>query len=354
MAAGVGKTFRMLQEARESQREGRDVVIGFVEFHGRPETSAQAAGFETVPRRRVPNRGMVVEEMDLPGVLRRRPEVCLIDELAHTNEPGLEHDKRYEDVEDVLTAGIDVFSTVNVQHLESVSGRVGEITGVPVRETLPDWVVNEADEVIVVNLTPVALLNRIREGKVFPARDVPRALGGFFVPGNLDVLREMALLQVVEEIEARQVPAHLLRQGDRLISGIRPERRERLLALVTPGAGAGPVLRRAWAAARRLDADLDALWAASPAGSADPTAEDGAGELRRLASVLEAELIVDRGGDLPAAVRRVAAERGTTCIVMGSPRPRRGLGRLREPAADAIRRAAPEVELRIVPLPADD
>lgn len=354
MAAGVGKTVRMLQEASESQREGRDVVIGFVEPHGRPETSAQAAGFETVPRRRVPHRGVMLEEMDLPGVLRRRPEVCLIDELAHTNEPGLEHGKRYEDVEDVLAAGIDVFSTVNVQHLESVSGRVGGITGVPVRETLPDSVVDQADEVIVVDLTPAALRERIREGKVVPARDVSRALGGFFVPGNLEVLREMALLQVVEEIEARRLPADLRRPGDRLISSVRPERRERLLALVAPGASAGPVLRRAWAAAQRLGADLDALWAAPPAASADATVEDQADALRRLSSLLEAELIVDRGGDLPAAVRRVAAERGTTCVVMGSPRPRRGLGRLRDPLADAIRNAVPEAELRIVPVSAND
>ena len=353
MAAGVGKTVRMLQEARVARHEGRDVVIGVVETHGRPETAAEAVGFETLPRRGVPHEDGEAEEMDLPGILRRRPAVCLIDELAHTNQPGLEHGKRYEDVEDVLAAGIDVFSTVNVQHLHSLSRRVEEITGVHVRETIPDSVVDEADEVIVVDLTPAALLERIREGKVFPSRDVPRALGGFFIPGNLDVLREMALLKVVEEIEARRLAAHVVETDEQRIGDIGPERRERLLALVAPGSSAAPVLRRAWAASQRMNAGLDVLWAAPPGTSADAAVEDRAEALRRLVSAYEVELIVDRGGDLPAAVRRVAAERGTTCVVMGAPGPRRGLARLRDPLGNAIRRAAPHAELRIVPTAGD-
>ena len=291
--------------------------------------------------------------MDLPGILRRRPEICLIDELAHTNPPGLEHRKRYEDVAEVLAAGIDVFSTVNVQHLHSLSHRVEEITGVPVRETLPDSVVDEADEVFGVDLTPAALLERISEGRVFPSRDVPRALGGFFIPGNLNVLREMALLKVVEEIEARRLAAHVVETDERRIGDVGPERRERLLALVAPGPSAGPVLRRAWAAAQRMNADLDVLWAAPPEPSADAADQDRLEALGRLVAAYEVGLIVDRGGDLPAAVRRVAAERGTTCVVMGSPRPRHGLARLSDPLADAVRSAAPHAELRIVPYAAD-
>src|ERR1041385_5931947 len=152
----------MLQEAHAEAEAGRDVVIGYLEPHHRPETSAQAAGLEVVPRRRLTHRGVSLDEMDLPGILRRRPELCLIDELAHANAPGVEHKKRFEDVQDVLAAGINVFSTVNVQHLESLNDRVVELTGTRVRETLPDRVLGEADEVVLVDLTPEALIARLR------------------------------------------------------------------------------------------------------------------------------------------------------------------------------------------------
>ncbi|HEX7268823.1 MAG TPA: histidine kinase, partial [Streptosporangiaceae bacterium] len=166
MAAGVGKTYRMLAEAQAQAEAGRDVVIGLLETHGRAETAALAAGLEVVPRRRVSYRGVHLEEMDLPGILRRAPELCLIDELAHANAPGLEHPKRFEDIADVLAAGIDVFSTVNVQHLESLNDQVAELTGVRVRETFPDSVLSSADEVVLMDLTPEALIQRLREGKV--------------------------------------------------------------------------------------------------------------------------------------------------------------------------------------------
>jgi two-component system sensor histidine kinase KdpD len=188
MAVGVGKTFRMLQEAQVVSAEGRDVAIGLLETHGRPETAAVATGLELIPRRLVAVHGAVIEEMDLPAIVRRAPQVCLIDELAHTNAPGLEHDQRYEDVEDVLAAGISVFSTVNVQHLQSVSERIAEKTGIVIRTTMPDRVIDEADEVVVVDLTPEALQARIIDGKVFPAGSVPVALERFFTKDNLDVL----------------------------------------------------------------------------------------------------------------------------------------------------------------------
>src|SRR5262245_25427686 len=168
MAAGVGKTYRMLQEGHSEQDTGRDVVIGYMEPHRRAETSALAEGLESLPRRQVSYRGTELEEMDLPAVLRRSPELALIDELAHTNAPGVEHGKRYEDVRDVLDAGIDVFSTVNVQHLESLNDQVTELTGTRVRETIPDAVLGEADEVVLIDLTPEALIERLRAGKVYP------------------------------------------------------------------------------------------------------------------------------------------------------------------------------------------
>ena len=165
MAAGVGKTYRMLQEGRA---EPRDTVIGLLETHGREETAIQAEGLEVVPRRIVTYRGTVIEEMDLPGILARAPALCLIDELAHTNAPGLQHAKRYEDVEDVLASGIDVFSTLNIQHLDSLNDQLAELSGVRVRETVPDKALQRADEIVVVDVTPETLLERLRAGKVLP------------------------------------------------------------------------------------------------------------------------------------------------------------------------------------------
>src|SRR6185503_10589235 len=169
------------------------VVIGILETHGRADTAAQAEGLEVIPRREIQYRGSVLEELDLPAIFQRAPELCLIDELAHTNAPGVEHAKRYEDIEDVLDAGVDVFSTVNVQHLESLNDRVAELTDVRVRETFPDSVLTAADEVVLVDLTPEALIERLQAGKVYPAERVPAALNGFFKVENLAALREVAL-----------------------------------------------------------------------------------------------------------------------------------------------------------------
>src|SRR3954452_24529313 len=205
MAAGVGKTHRMLTEAQAESEAGRDVVIGFVETHGRADTERQAAGLEWLPLRRVAYRGVRLEEMDLPGILARAPELCLIDELAHTNAPGLEHPKRYEDIRDVLAAGIDVFSTVNVQHLESLNDQVAQLTGVRVRETVPDDELAKADEVVLIDLPPEDLVSRLKDGKVYDAARVPAALNGFFRLESLRALREVALRQVAETVEARRI-----------------------------------------------------------------------------------------------------------------------------------------------------
>src|ERR1044072_6142367 len=204
MAAGVGKTYRMLSEAQAEAEAGRDVVIGLLETHGRADTEASAAGLERVPRRRVSYRGVRLEEFDLPGVLARAPELCLIDELAHTNAPGVEHPKRYEDIADVLDAGIDVFSTVNVQHLESLHDQVAELTGVRVRETVPDRVLADADEVVLIDLTPEALIARLKDGKVSEAARVPAAVNGFFRVETLRSRREVALRQLAENVEDRR------------------------------------------------------------------------------------------------------------------------------------------------------
>ena len=205
MAAGVGKTYRMLQEGHAEADAGRDVVIGYLEPHEREETTAQARGLEVVPRRSVAVREVAVEELDLAALIARAPQLALIDELAHSNPPGLENRKRYEDIAAVLAAGIDVFSTVNVQHLESLNDQVAELTGVRVRETVPDSVIGEADEVVLIDLTPEALIARLQAGKIYPTSSIDAALNNFFKIENLAALREVSLRQVAEDVESKRL-----------------------------------------------------------------------------------------------------------------------------------------------------
>ena len=354
MAAGAGKTYQMLREGQAEAENGRDVVIGYLEPHGRVETVAQAEGLETVPRRRVAYRDSELEEMDLPALLRRQPELALIDELAHTNAPGLEHRKRYEDVEDVLAAGIDVFSTVNVQHLESLNDQVAELTGIRVRETIPDAVLGAADEVILIDITPQSLVERLRAGKVYPAERVQAALNNFFKVENLAALREVALRQVAEEVEAKRIPmdpdaARSGRPGDeRLIDNAASAAvGERLLALITPEAKSQRVVRRAWRSAQRLGADLDVLWVADH----EPTDQEREqlDALRRLSSVLGAHLLLEHGDDVAAVAQRVAQDRGTTYVLMGTPKPRSALRRLTQTSLPfRLLELLPGVDLRIV------
>ena len=349
MAAGVGKTYRMLQEAQAEAESGRDVVIGYLEPHKRPETAAQAAGLEVVPRRRVTYRDITLDELNLAAILDRRPELCLVDELAHTNAPGVEHGKRYDDVQDVLGAGIDVFSTVNVQHLESLNDQVAELTGTRVRETLPDGVLSTADEVVLVDLTPEALIQRLRVGKVYPGERVEAALNGFFKLENLAALREVALRQVAEDVEAKRLTLETVtHDGERMLEAAAPQAvGERLLALVKPTPKSQRVVRRAWRSAQRLQAELDILWVSSH--EPDEAERDQLDALRRLATLLGAHLLVEPGDDIAETVQRVAADRGTTYVLMGRPRPRNALRRLATPALPfRLLQLLPGVDLRIV------
>jgi two-component system sensor histidine kinase KdpD len=352
MAAGVGKTYRMLQEGQAEAEAGRDVVVGYLEPHGRIETIAQAEGLELAPRRRVRYRDAELEEMDLPGILARAPELCLIDELAHTNAPGVEHEKRYEDVRDVLAAGIDVFSTVNVQHLESLNDQVTQLTGVRVRETIPDAVLSAADETVLVDVTPEALIARLRAGKVYAPERVPAALGNFFKIENLAALRETALRQVAEgvELERRVRGGQTGRREDRLLSRAAPQAiSERLLALITPTPRSQRVVRRAWRSAQRLGAELDLLVVRSPGAVASVEEREQLEALRRLASVLGAHLLLEEGDDVADVAIRVARGRGTTYLLMGTPKPRGAWRRLTQPALPfRLLRGLPGVDLRIV------
>jgi two-component system, OmpR family, sensor histidine kinase KdpD len=350
MAAGVGKTYRMLQEGQAEAEIGRDVVIGYLEPHGRAETTALAERLEMIPRRRVSYRDSVLEEMNLPAVLARMPELCLIDELAHTNAPGVEHVKRFQDIADVLDAAIDVYSTVNVQHLESLNDQVAELTGIRVRETVPDAILGAADEVVLIDITPQSLIERLLAEKIYPGERIQAALNNFFKVENLSALREISLRQVAEEIEAKRIPSDTggRPHDERLLATAAPQAiGERLLALITPQPKSQRVVRRAWRSAQRLGAELDLLWVADH----EPTREEQAqlDALRRLASVLGAHLLIEHGDDVALVAQRVARERGTTYVLIGTPQPRGALRRLTTPALPyRLLALLPGVDLRIV------
>jgi two-component system sensor histidine kinase KdpD len=340
-APGVGKTYRMLQEGRQALTEGRDVVIGYLEPHDRPETAALSDGLEAVQRLRAAHGTLDLEEMDVDAVIRRAPELTLIDELAHTNAPGMKHEKRHEDIEDVLDAGIDVISTVNVQHLESLNDSISEFTGVRVRETFPDRVLDDADEVVLVDISPEALQERIRAGKVYPRDRIETSLTNFFRRENLEALREFALREVAEDAEARRQtnvldPLSLQAVG------------ERVLALIEPQPKSQRILRRAWRSAQRLGSEIDALWVRPPGYR--PTADEAIqlAALRRLASVLGIHFLEEEGDDLVDAIHRVADERGSTYVFVGTPDERRRVEILRGSLLSRMVRELPGVDIRVV------
>ncbi len=353
MAAGVGKTYRMLQEGHAEMAEGRDVVIGYLEPHKRPETAAQAEGLEVVPRRRVEYRDTLLEEMDLPALIARKPDLALIDELAHTNAPGVEHDKRCRDVLDVLAAGIDVFSTVNVQHLESLNDQVAELTGAVVRETLPDQVLANADQVVLIDFTPEALIERLRAGKIYPDQNIEAALNNFFRIENLAALREMALRQVAETVEAKRLVVEpglgTVRLEERVEADVPKAVGERLLALVRPRASSQRLIRRAWRSSQRLGSDLDLLWVKPPGAQLTGKKETQLRALNRLAAILGTHLFVEEGDDIVAVAADFARRHGSTYIFVGETQPRPFYRRLREPLPIRIMHATPPgVDVRIV------
>jgi two-component system sensor histidine kinase KdpD len=341
----------MLLEGHAEQEAGRDVVIGLLETHGRLDTAKLADGLPILPRRRVSYRGTTLEDMDLPAILGRAPEVCLIDELAHTNAPMLEHAKRYEDVDDVLDAGIDVISTVNVQHLESLNDQIAELSGVRVRETIPDAVLGRADEVVLVDLTPEALIDRLQAGKVYRPERIDAALNNFFRIENLSALREVALRQVAQEEGHKRLAVAEPGVGtrDETIAVEAPQAvRERLLALVEPYPGAQRLVRRAWRSAQRLGAELDLVWIRPPGRELSDEQERSLTALRHLASMLGAQLLIEESDTLPEAIAEVARRQSSTYLLMGRSRPARRLARLRTPLPQRLMELLPGVDVRIV------
>ena len=341
MAAGVGKTYRMLQEGRQAQVEGRDVVIGYLEPHDRPETTVLAEGLEVVPRLRAAHGGLELEEMDVDAVMRRAPELGLIDELAHTNAPGMRNEKRYQDIDEVLDAGIDVISTVNVQHLESLNDAIFELTEIRVRETFPDRILDEADEVILVDLAPEALQERLRAGKVYPLERAQVALDNFFQADKLSALRELALREVAEDVEKRRTARTLEPLSQQAVG-------ERVLAMIEPQPKSQRILRRAWRSAQRLGSEMDAVWVRKP--GRPPTEEEATqlAALRRLAVILGIHFLEEEGDDLVATIRRVAAERGSTYVFVGTPDESRRREIFGGSLLSRMVRELPGVDIRVV------
>jgi two-component system sensor histidine kinase KdpD len=346
MAAGVGKTYRMLQEGRSAHAEGRDVVIGYLEPHNRPETTALAAGLEQIPHLHSQYGGVDLNEMDVDAVIRRAPELALIDELARTNIREARNEKRWQDIDEVLAAGIDVVSTVNIQHLESLNDEIAELTDVRVRETFPDSVLEEADEIVLVDLTPEALQERLRAGKVYSPDRAEVALNNFFRSDRLSALRELALREVAEDVGARRQAMVLDPLSAKAVA-------ERVLALVTPEPRSQRILRRAWRSSERLGAPLDALWVHRPGRDLTEEEQVQLAALRRLAIVLGAHFLEEEGHDFVDTVRRVVSERGSTYVLVGTPNETRRREILKGSLVSALVRELPGVDIRVVANRAD-
>lgn len=311
-AAGVGKTYTMLSEARRRASRGEDVVIGFVEPHDRPETVALTQGLKRIPTKKIEYRGTTFEELDTDAVLAAHPEWVLVDELAHTNVPGTRHAKRWQAVEELLDAGINVISTVNVQHFESLNDTVEQITGVRVRETLPDRVLDEADEVVLVDVTPEALMNRLKRGAIYREDKVDQALTNFFRRGNLVALREMALRKTAEEVDDDLDEFMSTHDVDKTWGAV-----DRVLVAVTSKPTGAKLVRRGYQLAHRLGGDLWVVHVRPPAvllRAEEQTVIDG---LRELAGELQGNFIELQGEDVAAEIIDFARSHQITFIVMG-------------------------------------
>jgi two-component system sensor histidine kinase KdpD len=342
-AAGVGKTYQMLEDAQELHRRGIDVVVGYFEPHGRKETIARLEGLEVIPRKTIEYRGARLEEMDTEGVLRRHPAVSVVDEFAHSNVPGSGRDKRWEDVRVLLDAGIDVLTTMNVQHLESLNDQVYSVTGVRVRETVPDWVVDEADEVRFIDLTPRALRNRLERGVVYSAEKAHQAMEHFFTESNLGALREIALRHAAHEVEEKLQPEQAAAEepGDR---------DERLLICVTGNPSSASLIRRGKRVADYLRAGCIALHIL-PDGGWDrvPSATREALERHmHFARNLRVDTHVIAHSDIPAAIAAFAREQGITQIFMGRSIPRPWYKRFGETVVQRVVRLSPATQITIV------
>jgi two-component system sensor histidine kinase KdpD len=344
-AAGVGKTYDMLVEGNRLRRQGVDVVVGFVETHGRAETIAQIGDLEQVPRRRIEYRSIVLEEMDLDAVLQRQPTIMLVDELAHTNAPGSRNAKRYQDVEEILHAGINVITTLNIQHLESLHDIVERATGVRVKERLPDYVVAMADQIVNVDLSAEDLRERLQAGKIYPAERIHTAMENFFTQEKLTQLRELAMEEIAFRLDRS-------RQEDEQRSGQPASGSERIMAcLSSRSPHAAALLRKAARIADRLGAPWYAVYVQTPREApehVDAATQRQVGNTLDLARQLGGTSLAFKGADLISTIAAFVKEYGITHVVVGrtrQPRYRRWFGRS---ILDRLVQTVPGVDVIVV------
>ena len=340
-APGVGKTFAMLNEGRRRKERGTDVVVGYVETHGREHTAEQIGGLEIVPRKVITYRGAALEEMDLDAVLARRPAVALVDELAHTNVPGSKHAKRWEDVDELLDAGIDVVSTVNIQHLESINDVVEQITGVRQRETLPDQIVRAADQIELVDMTPEALRRRMAHGNIYASEKIDAALANYFRPGNLAALRELALLWVADRVDDA-LEEYRERHGI-----TEPwETRERVVVAITGAPSADALVRRAARIAQRAHGELLGVHVRSDDGLVG--GDDTIDHQRRLLEEMGGTYHETAGNDIAAALVEFARAENATQLVLGASRRSRWAELTRGSVINRVVRLSGKIDVHVI------
>ncbi|HEX5217074.1 MAG TPA: universal stress protein [Vicinamibacterales bacterium] len=345
-APGVGKTYEMLQEGHSLRRRGLDVVIGIVETYGRKDTEAQLKDLEVVPRRKIEYRGVTMEEMDVEAIIRRRPQVCIVDELAHSNVPGSAHARRYEDVLDLLNAGIHVLTAVNIQHLETLNDAVARATGVRVRETVPDTFLDRADEVINVDVTVDELRSRLREGKIYQPEKVEQALTNFFKKGNLSTLRELALRAVADEV-GEKAASYRAREG--LEPALIPER---VMVCMSSSADAPRVIRTGARIAGRLGSRWYAVFVETPREQPERIAGRTAEALRQNIQLAESlgATVVRVKADKPAEGLIAFAQReGVTHVIFGQTARSRWELLWRGSTLDRFLAAVPDAAVQVVP-----
>jgi two-component system, OmpR family, sensor histidine kinase KdpD len=311
-AAGVGKTYKMLDDAHDLKNAGVDVVCGYIETHGRERTEARIGDLEIVPRKKIEYKGVTLEELDVEAVIERGPQIALIDELAHTNVPGSKNRKRYQDVEEILAAGMNVISTLNIQHLESINEFVEKATGVKVRETLPDRVVREA-ELINVDLPVDALRERLRGGLVYPPERIERALENFFTEENLAVLRELSLHETARDVEARYA-------ARRRTNGVKTAEHEQVMVAISSKPDVKRLIRRGSRVAGRMNTDWYVVYVETPREAPNKisaTAQRQLAENLAFARELGAEVVTLKGGDIAGELVRFAKEKNVSYVILG-------------------------------------
>ena len=355
-AAGVGKTYQMLDEAHKLKDEGVDVVLGYFEPHGRKDTITKAEGLEVIPRRKIEYRGAMFGETDVEAILRRRPQVCVIDEFAHTNIPGSEHGKRWQDVHILLDAGIDVLTTMNVQHLESLNDQVWQFTGIRVRETIPDWVVKQADEVVMVDLPPQALLNRLTRGVVYTPEKAQQAMENFFKESTLVALRELAIRQTAHEVDVR----HTVQDGTQAAetsgedqgSAASPRARspECILILITEDPSSAALIRRGKRVADYLQAECLAVCILRDGNlqNIDAAQREAVEKHMKFARNLQIEPSVLQGDDVAQTLVEFARSHKVTQIFIARPQQQKWPLAFGRGLVERVVRLAHDIQVTIV------